>query len=125
MCATLFFNYTWIVSSENHNTTISVVGKSPASARDTIAADIIESQQIHELIEIRSSHHHNFRKSVEGLETDLRRKLQILAELVSVDFTDETLSKNIDALLVATEPTAKLADEPRCSQDRKPKIFFL
>jgi hypothetical protein len=125
MSSSLFFNYTWTIPFKNHNTTISVVDKSPTEARRAIAMYIASSQKTHKRIDILGLNSKYGRQSVEDLETDLRRKLQILSELVSSDFTDETLSKNIEDLLVSTEPITEPSNEPRFSWDREPKIFCL
>jgi hypothetical protein len=124
MSASLF-NYTWTIPFKNQHTTISVVDKSPAEARRTITKYIVGSQKTHKRIEVTGLNSKHGRECVEDLETDLRRKLQILSSLVSSNYTDETLAKNIDELLVSTEPISEPANEPRFSWDREPKIRCL
>jgi hypothetical protein len=123
MSASLFFNYTWAIPFKNQHTTISVVDKNPAEARRTIAAYIASSQKTHKRIDITGINNKHGRGCVEDLETDLRCKLQILSDLVSSGFMDETLSARIDELLVSTEPiSAEPANEPRFSWECDPKI---
>jgi hypothetical protein len=125
MSSSVFFNYTWIILFKNSRTTISVVDKNPAEALRTIAKYIVGSQKTHKNIEICGLNNRYGRQCVEDLETDLRRKLQILSSLVSSNYTDETLAKNIDELLVSAEPISEPVNEPCFSWDREPKIFCL